>query len=104
YNFKKDNNSLLCDNQNVDDCSIIQLNDAENYVRYHLVSLMEQMRKSENAQPLKAIILGCTHYPYLVKEITQVFNELRNYRGKDGNYRSEERRVGKAYKSMWAWE
>lgn len=86
YNFKKDNNSLLCDSQNVDDCSIIQLNDAENYVRYHLVSLMEQMRKAENAQPLKAIILGCTHYPYLVKEITQVFSELRNYRGKDGNY------------------
>lgn len=86
YNFKKENSSLLCDNQNVNDCSIIQLNDAENYVRYHLVSLLEQMRKSDNAQPLKAIILGCTHYPYLNKEIIQVFDELRNYKGKDGNY------------------
>ncbi|NGM72394.1 glutamate racemase [Sphingobacterium sp. SGL-16] len=86
YNFKKDNSSLLCDNQNVDDCSIIQLNDAENYVRYHLVSLMEQMRKADKAQPLKAIILGCTHYPFLIKEIKQVFDELRNYKGKDGNY------------------
>lgn len=86
YNFKNNNNSLLCDNPNLDDCSVIQLNDAENYVRYHLVSLMEQMRLTPNVQPLKAIILGCTHYPYLVKEMTSVFEELRNYKDKDGNY------------------
>lgn len=86
YNFKKENNSLVCDNKEVDDCTIIQLNDAENYVRYHLVSLMEQMRKSKNAQPLKSIILGCTHYPYLVKEINTVFSELRNYKDKNEQY------------------
>lgn len=86
YNFKKEGNSLLCDTENVDDCSVIQLNDAENYVRYHLVSLMEQMRIAEKAQPLKAIILGCTHYPYLIKEIEQVFKELRDYKGTNGKY------------------
>jgi len=86
YNFKNEGNSLLCDNKNIDDCSIIQLNDAENYVRYHLVSLLEQMRKSKDPQPLKAIILGCTHYPYLIKEINKVFVELRSYRGGDGIY------------------
>ena len=86
YNFKKDNNSLVCDNANMDDCSVIQLNDSENYVRYHLVSLMEQMRKAQNAQPLKAIILGCTHYPYLINEIKSIFSELRNYQSTDNSY------------------
>ena len=86
YNFRKEGNSLLCDNQNVEDCSIIQLNNAENYVRYHLVSLLEKMRKSKNAQPLKAIVLGCTHYPYLIKEINMVFNELKKYKAKNGEY------------------
>src|SRR5690606_40602389 len=80
YNFKKENNALLCDDPNLDDCSVIQLNDAENYVRYHLVSLMEQMRRTPDAQPLKALILGCTHYPYLVKEINTVFADRKSTR------------------------
>jgi len=84
YNFNFDDNQMLCDNKNVDDCSIIQLNSAENYVRFHLVSLLENMRKSEKPQPLKSLILGCTHYPYLIKEINIVLNELRNYKGRNG--------------------
>ena len=47
---------------------------------------MEQIRKSEKSPPLKALILGCTHYPYLVKEINKVLTELYNYKGKDGEY------------------
>ena len=86
YNFDFDNNKMLCDNQNTDDCSIMQLNDAENYVRFHLVSLMEKIRKSANPQPLKALILGCTHYPYLVNEINTVFKELRDYKNQSGEY------------------
>lgn len=86
YNFNFDKNKMLCDNTNVEDCSVLQLNDSENYVRYHLVSLLEKMRKSAHAQPLKALILGCTHYPYLVKEINQVLNELRAYKGNTGQY------------------
>lgn len=84
YNFNFDENQMLCDHKEVDDCSIMQLNSAENYVRFHLVSLLETMRKSENAQPLKSLILGCTHYPYLIKEINIVLNELRNYKGNNG--------------------
>jgi len=86
YNFNFDNNKMLCDDKEVEDCSILQLNDSENYVRYHLVSLLEKMRKSKNPQPLKALILGCTHYPYLWKEINQVLDELRNYKGSDNSY------------------
>lgn len=87
YNFDYEDFKMLCDAQGSDDCNILQINDAENYVRYHLVSLMEKIRKAKVQQPLKSIILGCTHYPYLTKEIDLVLNELFNYQDEDGNYR-----------------
>jgi Glutamate racemase len=86
YRFDFTGNKMLCDSESALDCSIMQLNDTENYVRYHLVSLLEQMRKQGNAKPLKALLLGCTHYPYLTGKIEQVLNELYNYK-KGGEYR-----------------
>lgn len=79
YNFDFDQNKMLCDSPDRDDCQIMQINSPENYVRYHLVSMLEKLRNTPNAQPLKAIILGCTHYPFLKKEIELVLNELYNY-------------------------
>lgn len=87
YNFDYKDFKMLCDAQGRDDCDILQINDAENYVRYHLVSLMEKIRKADVQQPLKSIILGCTHYPYLTREIDLVLNELYNYQEEDGKYR-----------------
>lgn len=86
YNFNFDKNKMLCDSKNADDCSILQINDAENYVRYHLVSLLENIRRSNTSNKLKTIILGCTHYPYLEKEINKVLDELYNYKTKENNY------------------
>ena len=80
YNFDFDHGKMLCDNQDMDDCQILQINDSENYVRYHLVSLLEKIRTAKNPQPLKAIVLGCTHYPYLTSEIKEVLDELYNYK------------------------
>jgi glutamate racemase len=61
------------------------LNDPENYVRYHLVSLLEKMKKEEYAVPMNTLILGCTHYPFMRDTIRNVLNEL--YRLKqNGNY------------------
>lgn len=85
YNFNFDSNNMLCDTKDTDACQILQINSSENYVRYHLVSLMEQIRKSENAPPLKVLVLGCTHYPYLISEIYQVIDELKMYTDKNGN-------------------
>lgn len=87
YNFDFSNNRMLCDTQNTDECQVLQINDAENYVRYHLVSLLEDIRKSKVTSPLKSIILGCTHYPYLSNEIKTVLNELYNYKEQDGSFR-----------------
>lgn len=82
YNFDFDNNKMLCDTAN-GDCNNLQINDAENYVRFHLVSLLEQIKMANTGVPLKSIILGCTHYPYLIKEITEVLGELYNYKEQD---------------------
>lgn len=86
YNFDFNNSKMLCDTEKADDCSILQINDSENYVRYHVVTLLENIRKSKTKNQLKSIILGCTHYPYLIDEINLVLNELYNYKGKDGAY------------------
>lgn len=86
YNFDFDHHKMLCDVQNMDDCQILQINSPDNYVRYHLVSMLEKIRLTESAQPLKAVVLGCTHYPYLTAEIREVLQELYNYQV-NGQYR-----------------
>ncbi|MEO7317047.1 MAG: hypothetical protein ABIW47_17785 [Ginsengibacter sp.] len=85
YNFDFDHQKMFCDTKNTDDCSVLQINSADNYVRYHLVSMMENIRKTPGAKPLKAILLGCTHYPYLIKDISNVLGELYQYK-KEGKY------------------
>lgn len=77
YNFDATENALLChykDNQLID----IQLNSPENYFRYYLVCLCEQLRKSHVVKPLKTLILGCTHYPYFSSFIQKFLGELYN--------------------------
>lgn len=86
YNFDFDNSKMLCDTEKADDCSILQINDAQNYVRYHVVTLLENIRKSNSKNQLKSIILGCTHYPYLTNEINIVLKELYNYKNRNGDY------------------
>lgn len=86
YNFDFESNKMLCDSKNADDCSMLQINDAENYVRYHLVTLLEKIRKSGTGNKLKSLILGCTHYPYMTNEIGKILQELYDYKSKGGNY------------------
>lgn len=86
YQFDFSDSKMLCDTEKSDDCSILQINDAENYVRYHLVTLMENIRKSGTKNKLKSLILGCTHYPYLSDQIKKVLKELYNYKSKDGKF------------------
>lgn len=83
YNFDFDHQKMLCDTRVTDDCQSLQINSTDNYVRYHLVTMMENIRKTPGAQALKAILLGCTHYPYLKDDIKKVLNELYNYKKND---------------------
>ncbi len=56
----------------------IQINSVDNYIYYHLISLLEQLRKSESAKPMKSIILGCTHYPFYIDIFERKLKELYN--------------------------
>ena len=85
YNFDFDHNKMLCDADDTQDCQVLQINSSENYVRYHLVSMMEKIRQSKDPKPLKVVMLGCTHYPYLTQEIREVLDELYDYK-RDGKY------------------
>lgn len=85
YNFDFGEGKMLCDADDPYDCMVMQINDPVNYVRYHLVTLLETIRKNPGSPEMKAIILGCTHYPYLTAEIRQVLQELYSFR-RDGQY------------------
>ena len=77
YNFDTTANALLFE-KSEGKYSDIQLNSPENYIRFHLVSLCEQLKKKQHVAPLKTLILGCTHYPYYSAFFKSVLNELYN--------------------------
>ncbi|NUQ61475.1 MAG: aspartate/glutamate racemase family protein [Pirellulales bacterium] len=58
----------------------LQLNSVENYLRYDLVALLENLRKSPRAGPLRAVVLGCTHFPYYAETFRRELKRLRDYR------------------------
>ena len=86
YGFSRAGNSLLCEYDEKGNCTEMQLNDPVNYVRYHLVSLLEKMKRESYQEPLNTLILGCTHYPYMRDTISLVLKELYNYQ-EDNVYR-----------------
>ena len=79
YNFTYGNNGILCKKEG-DVYTEFQLNSAANYARFHLVTLLEKHRQSGNTSPMKNIILGCTHYPFLLDTLTKCLDELRAYK------------------------
>ena len=83
YNFDYSNGAVLREKVN-GKYTQFQLNSAANYARFHLVTLLEKHKASGAQVPLKHIILGCTHYPFLLNTLNDAIEELRNYRDKDG--------------------
>ena len=83
YNFDYTDGAVLREKVNGNYTSF-QLNSAANYARFHLVTLLEKHKASGAQVPLKHIILGCTHYPFLLNTLNEAIEELRNYRDKDG--------------------
>lgn len=79
YNFKYGDGDLLY-KKSAGKYTDFQLNSAANYARFHLVSLIEKYRATGTKAPLKAIILGCTHYPFLTDTLKTVISELKNYK------------------------
>ena len=50
--------------------------DAEKIAHDNLLSLVRQYRASGTKAPLKAVILGCTHYPFLMPTLEKTRREL----------------------------
>jgi glutamate racemase len=84
YRFDFANNGILFDGD-PDNPSSVQLNTVENYIAYHVVALMEKVRRVPNAKPLRAVVLGCTHFPFYAERIRRELARLYDYRD-DGQF------------------
>lgn len=84
YDFDIDNGAMLLDGEAANPFNI-QINSVENYIAFHVVSLMEKIRKTEGALPLSSVVLACTHYPFFTDTFKNEFNRLRDYR-ENGEY------------------
>jgi glutamate racemase len=84
YHFDYSGNHLLFTGDK-DNPKEIQLNSVGNYIRYHVISLLETLRKSGTTVPLKSIILGCTHYPFYMNDFRQTLQFAYNYK-ENGKY------------------
>jgi glutamate racemase len=78
YDFDLGNGAMLFDGDTADPRNI-QINSVENYIAFHVVSLMEKIRKCKGVQPLNSVVLACTHYPFFTETIRSEFNRLRDY-------------------------
>ena len=85
YDFDFSENNMLARRSTGGGYASLQLNSAENYARFNLVSLLERHRQSGKSTPIRAIILGCTHYPFYLETLKEKIEELREYR-EDGRY------------------
>ncbi len=79
YNFDYSSNRILLQKRGKK-IEKLQLNSAGNYARYHMVSLVDNYIKHGGKAPIKSIILGCTHYPYLLDTLTKCVSELRDFK------------------------
>jgi glutamate racemase len=79
YNFDFSENQILFKGKK-NDPDIIQLNSVKNYIKYHVISLLEKIKESGTSYKLKSIILGCTHYPFFTKDFKNVLDFAYRYK------------------------
>jgi len=84
YNFDWDNGEMLY-RGSIENPQDIQLNSVPNYIAYHVVTLLEQIRLNNQSKLLQSIILGCTHYPFYVDIFQQNLERLYNFQ-ENGQY------------------
>lgn len=85
YNFNTEGNNLLRRINLGGEISDIQLNSVENYLRYHIVSIVERHRRSGNKVPLSAIVLADYRYADYKDVLNQIIEELYNFK-RDGGF------------------
>jgi glutamate racemase len=55
----------------------LRLNSVENYVRYDVGMLVERFREAGGGEPVGTVVLGCTHFPLVGRQIRDAFARLR---------------------------
>ncbi|HIZ87057.1 MAG TPA: hypothetical protein IAC03_02725 [Candidatus Coprenecus pullistercoris] len=78
YGFETSGHALLYARRGT--LSGVQLNSVENYVRFHLVSMIERHRRSGSTVPISSIILVDPGYSQAVDIMRQVVDELYNFK------------------------
>jgi glutamate racemase len=78
YDFNTVNGAMLWEGD-ASDPHNVQINSVENYIAFHVVSLMEKIRQTPGALPLNSVVLACTHYPFFEETFRNEFNRLRDY-------------------------
>ena len=84
YNFSFEGNELLV-KKSGDKIVDMQLNSARNYTRFHVTNLILKLKEQNAQPPLKSIVLGCTHYPYMIDEIAEQLSFLADYVDENGD-------------------
>lgn len=67
------------------DQQVLKRNSVGQIVSRDIAEMMENHRESGSVQPIRTVILGCTHFPLVKQEILSAFRELRELQ-KDGKY------------------
>jgi len=83
YNFVETNGELLTE-RSTEGWKDIQINSVRNYVRYHVTELLLKMVERQAKPPLRSIVLGCTHYPYVEDEISSHLSYLAAFENSSG--------------------
>ncbi|VAX27852.1 Glutamate racemase [hydrothermal vent metagenome] len=84
YGFDYSKNHILLKGTK-DNPTEIQLNSIKNYIAYHVISLLEKVKASGTKNKLKGVILGCTHYPFFMKEFQAEYDRAYNLK-ESGKY------------------
>src|SRR3569623_3018453 len=62
----------------------LQLNTVDNHVRFEVTTLVESYRTQGGTRPIGMVVLGCTHYPMAVHELSAAFERLRQWHDASG--------------------
>jgi glutamate racemase len=57
----------------------LRLNSVENYVRYDVTMLVRNHHATGQTAPIDTVVLGCTHFPLVKREILNAFADLRRF-------------------------
>ena len=77
YNFES-GGGLLVEMDATGKIILIQINSVQNYIKYMLTHLVEKVLIENPEGSLDAVILGCTHYPYVEYDIKDHLDYLMN--------------------------